>query len=146
MGAGTPRIRAPARYGLAVDASRWDWTRPLFDGVHLRVADLTASRDFYAAVLAPLGIPLIFDTPERAQFANFALTADGSPSAHVELAFIAPDRAAVDAFHAAAVDAGARETGAPVRREGGPPHVETYAAYAVDPDGTRVEAVCRIIR
>lgn len=129
-----------------MDAASWDWTRPVFDHVHLRVRDLQASRAFYVAALEPLGIPLIIDTPESVQFPNFALSADGPPSTHVHVAFIAPDRDAVRAYHAAALAAGGTDNGAPGERPYGPPHMETFAAYALDPDGTNVEAVCRIIR
>jgi catechol 2,3-dioxygenase-like lactoylglutathione lyase family enzyme len=47
-----------------MDATRYDWSRPLFDHVHLRVRDLSASRAFYATVLEPLGVPLLLDTPD----------------------------------------------------------------------------------
>lgn len=129
-----------------MDAASWDWSRPVFDHVHLRVRDLRASRAFYAAALEPLGIPMLIDTAQTVQFPNFALSADGPPTTHAHVAFIAPDRDAVRAFHAAALAAGGTDNGAPGERPYGPPHMETFAAYALDPDGTNVEAVCRIIR
>jgi catechol 2,3-dioxygenase-like lactoylglutathione lyase family enzyme len=56
------------------------------------------------------------------------------------VAFSAPDRAAVDAFHAAALAAGGTDNGAPGLR---PHYHETYyAAFAHDPDGNNLEAVC----
>jgi catechol 2,3-dioxygenase-like lactoylglutathione lyase family enzyme len=122
-----------------VDPSEWDWSRPIFDHVHLRVAELDRSNAFYAALLEPLGIPLLLDTPELVQFANLALSADGPPSERVHLAFIAPSREAVDAFHRAGVHAGGTDNGAPGPREYGP-----YAAYVLDPDGNNVEAACRL--
>lgn len=129
-----------------MDPSSWDWSRPLFDHVHLRVRDLQASRAFYLPVLETLGIPLMIDTAESVQFPNFALSADGPPTTHLHVAFIASDRDAVRAFHAAALAAGGTDNGAPGERPYGPPHMETFAAYALDPDGTNVEAVCRILR
>src|SRR5438270_10118152 len=83
----------------------WDWTRPIFDHVHLRVADLAHSKAFYATVLEPLGIPLLLDTGEAAQFANLAVSADGPVSERVHLAFMAGSREQVDAFHRAGIDA-----------------------------------------
>lgn len=121
----------------------WDWSRPIFDHVHLRVADLAASRAFYAEVLRPLGIPLLFDSPAMAAFANLALSADGPPSRDVHLAFVAPDEATVGAFHAAGLAAGHRDNGAPGPRRYGPPGSTYYAAYLLDPDGNNVEAVHR---
>ena len=52
----------------------------------------------------------------------------------------APTRAAVDAFHAAALAAGGKDNGRPgPRADYGPDY---YAAFAVDPDGYRLEASC----
>ena len=126
-----------------MDATQYDWSKPLFDHVHLRVRDLAASRAFYATVLEPLGVPLLLDTPDLLGFANLALSADGPPSERVHLAFAAADRDAVDAFHAAGVAAGHPDNGAPGGRPYGPPALETYAAYLLDPDGNNVEAVSR---
>ena len=53
---------------------------------------------------------------------------------------MAPDRATVDAFHAAALEAGGRDNGAPGVREIYHPHY--YGAYVLDPDGNNIEAVC----
>lgn len=128
------------------DASTYDWTRPLFDHVHLRVADLEASTAFYAAVLEPLDVPLLLDLADLKGFANLALSADGEPTARAHLAFMAPSREAVDAFHAAGLAHGARDNGAPGERPYGPPQTVTYAAYLLDPDGTNVEAVHRSSR
>ncbi|MBB4661974.1 VOC family protein [Conexibacter arvalis] len=121
----------------------WDWSRPVFDHLHLRVADLAASRAFYLAALRPLGIPLLIDTPETVQFPNLALSADGEPSARVHVAFVAADEDAVAAFHAAGVAAGGRDNGAPGPRRYGPPGSTYHAAYVLDPDGNNVEAVFR---
>ena len=55
-------------------------------------------------------------------------------------AFRAASRAAVDAFHAAALRAGGRDDGAPGLRPDY--HAAYYAAFVLDPDGNRIEAVC----
>ncbi len=120
------------------DASSWDWSRAIFDHVHLRVADLERSRAFYTAALEPLGIPLLLDTPELIQFGNLALSPDKSRSTGVHVAFTARSREEVHAFHAAAVAAGGVDNGAPAPRDYGP-----YAAYVLDPDGTNLEAAHR---
>ena len=61
-----------------------------------------------------------------------------SPGSHV--AFAAADRAAVDAFHAAALAAGGRDNGKPGLRP--EYHESYYGAFVIDPDGHHVEAVC----
>ena len=54
-------------------------------------------------------------------------------------ALIAPDRASVDRFHAAACATGGTDEGAPALRPHGPGF---YAAYVRDPDGNKLSAVC----
>jgi catechol 2,3-dioxygenase-like lactoylglutathione lyase family enzyme len=56
------------------------------------------------------------------------------------VAFRAPDRASVDRFHSEALAAGARDDGAPGLRP--EYHGSYYAAFVIDPDGNRIEAVC----
>ena len=66
---------------------------------------------------------------------------DGTePSGKVHVAFTVDSRAAVNAFHAAAIAAGARDNGAPGVR----PHYHEhyYGAFVIDPDGHNIEAVC----
>jgi predicted lactoylglutathione lyase len=55
------------------------------------------------------------------------------------VAFLAPDRTTVDAFHRAAIEAGGTDNGAPGLRP--QYHAGYYAAYVLDPDGNNVEAV-----
>lgn len=116
----------------------------LIDHIQLVVRDLDASRRFYAAVLEVLGIPLggggddYFWADEL-----FVSTADsqaalGQLTGRHHLAFQAPDRAAVDAFHQAGLDAGGTDNGAPGER---PYHPGYYAAFLLDPDGNNIEAV-----
>jgi len=61
------------------------------------------------------------------------------PAAPGHVAFSAADRATVDEFHRAAVEAGGRDNGAPGLRP--QYHPGYYAAFVVDPDGNNVEAV-----
>jgi catechol 2,3-dioxygenase-like lactoylglutathione lyase family enzyme len=63
-----------------------------------------------------------------------------SPLRGMHVCFRAPNRASVRAFHGAALSAGGHEDGGPgVRPQY---HPDYYAAFVVDPDGHRIEAVC----
>ena len=114
----------------------------LIDHLAIPVRDLAASRQFYEAALAPLGI----ETTEVDGAVGFHLgsadffIAEGEPAAPMHIAFAAPDRATVEAFHAAALSAGGRDNGAPGLRPRY--HADYYGAYVLDPDGHNVEAVC----
>ena len=71
----------------------------------------------------------------------FWVMSRGRPTVHgAHFAFLAPDRDAVDTFHAAGLAAGGTDNGAPGPR----PiyHASYYAAFVLDPDGNNVEAVC----
>jgi catechol 2,3-dioxygenase-like lactoylglutathione lyase family enzyme len=109
----------------------------LFDHVHLRVADLEASKAFYRAVLAAVGRDITWE-------ADWGFSADelfvsvGEPTRGLHIAFQAPDRETVDRFHRAALAAGGRDNGTPGERDYHPGY---YGAYALDPDGNNVEAV-----
>jgi hypothetical protein len=59
----------------------------------------------------------------------------------MHLAVAAPDRATVDAIHAAAVRAGGLDTGPPgLRSDDGAGY---YAAFVLDPDGKNIDARLR---
>jgi catechol 2,3-dioxygenase-like lactoylglutathione lyase family enzyme len=124
---------------------------PFIDHVTLRVRDLDASRAFYERALETFGIkvkdidgedgPEVCIGPEGSEDLVLAGAGDGGEaSVPVHVAFLAHDPDTVDAFHAAAVEAGGRDNGAPGRR----PHYHEryYAAYVLDPDGNNIEAVC----
>lgn len=111
----------------------------LIDHVHLRVADLEASRRFYKAVLAALGHEGPVTESER-HFSADEVWIDQAPGpiSTVHLAFQARDRDEVRRFHAAAQAAGGRDNGPPGERGYHPGY---YAAYVLDPDGNNIEAV-----
>ncbi len=116
----------------------------MFDHFSLRVRDLERSKAFYARALAPLGAAIQMEFEGGAGIGpagkpSFWLS-QGDPPASLHFAFVAPDRAAVDAFYAAAIAAGARDNGAPGVRE--QYHPTYYAAFVFDPDGHNIEAVC----
>ncbi|MCE4553985.1 VOC family protein [Pelomonas cellulosilytica] len=116
----------------------------LIDHLHLVVRDLAASRRFYETALQVLGVPLggsdadYFWADELFVSTAESHAAQGQLTGRVHLAFQAPNRAAVDAFHAAALAAGGRDNGAPGER---PYHPGYYAAFVLDPDGNNIEAV-----
>jgi catechol 2,3-dioxygenase-like lactoylglutathione lyase family enzyme len=111
----------------------------LIDHIHLRVADLDASKRFYRAVFATLGKSEVYVEGETHFSADelWVDKADGYVS-QVHLAFQAPDRRTVDAFYAAAISAGGRDNGAPGERRYHPGY---YGAFVLDPDGNNIEAV-----
>lgn len=116
----------------------------MLDHVGVNVSDHAASRAFYEAALKPLGIEPILDFPGITGFGEnqkpyFFINERDEPSRSTHIAFAASDRAAVDAFHKAALAAGGRDNGAPGPR---PYHEHYYGAFVFDPDGTNVEAVC----
>jgi catechol 2,3-dioxygenase-like lactoylglutathione lyase family enzyme len=123
---------------------------PFIDHVTVTVRDLDASRAFYARALEPFGIRVseleaddggveIAIGPPGSE--DLVLRA-GEPAAAVHVAFAAHDTGTVDAFHAAALEAGGKDNGEPGRRPRY--HDRYYAAYVLDPDGNNVEAVCHL--
>ena len=110
----------------------------LLDHVHLRVADLEASKAFYSAVLASVGAEIGMEGPGFFTVDELFVSADGPPTAGFHLAFQAADRETVNRFHEAGLAAGGRDNGAPGERDYHPGY---YSAYVLDPDGNNVEAV-----
>ena len=127
----------------------------MIDHISTYATDFPATRAFYAAALRPLGYALemelvasddpklptrricAFGPPGKPAFWIVEVSEPASPR-HV--AFLAPDRSAVRAFHAAALAAGGRDHGAPGLRP--EYHAHYYGAFALDPDGNNAEAVC----
>ena len=106
--------------------------------MHLRVRDLELSKRFYAGMLEPLGRLITGEGDGWFSVDELFVSADDTPTRGLHLAFQAHDRETVDRFHAAALEAGWRDNGAPGERKYHPGY---YAAYVLDPDGTNVEAV-----
>ena len=117
----------------------------MIDHFNLPVANLDASRRFYARVLEPLGYREFAVDGSAIGYGRdswgFGIIQTSSFIPPLHLAFEAPTREAVDAFYAVALAAGARPNGAPGVRQAYDPVY--YAAFVVDPDGHNVEAVCR---
>jgi catechol 2,3-dioxygenase-like lactoylglutathione lyase family enzyme len=116
----------------------------MIDHTGLTVTDIGRSEAFYKAALAPLGYQVLMSwevyrglgVPPKLDF----WIGQGKPNPPVHIAFRAANRAAVDAFYAAALAAGARDNGPPGPR----PHYHQnyYGAFVLDPDGYNIEAVC----
>jgi catechol 2,3-dioxygenase-like lactoylglutathione lyase family enzyme len=125
------------------------------DHIGVGVSDISHAQTFYASVLSPLGITLLMSIQAEPQGAKPIRLGFGScgkpflwlhdapsPSQGAHIALIAESRVAVDAFHAAAIAAGAQDNGAPGIRS--QYHPNYYAAYALAPDGVNLEAVCQL--
>jgi catechol 2,3-dioxygenase-like lactoylglutathione lyase family enzyme len=128
----------------------------MLDHTGIVVSDLEKAKRFYDAIAAPLGLATLQVQPE------FFLMGEGPgklpylwigtlrPSYWLEgsrtginqmhVAFAAPSKEAVDAFHRAALAAGGRDFGKPGPREGAESY---YGAFVLDPDGNNIEACFR---
>ena len=124
----------------------------MIDHFDITVADLARSEAFYTRALLPLGISVVYRNAanrtggQTIGFGDsatpvFCIRSGTVPTSPLHLAFVASSRAAVGAFHAAALAAGAVDNGAPGERE----HYACgyYAAFVIDPDGHNIEAVFR---
>jgi catechol 2,3-dioxygenase-like lactoylglutathione lyase family enzyme len=121
----------------------------MLDHISIQVADTAASAGFYDAVLAPLGGGRVLDFGEVIGFGTgnqptfwIGPTTTSGTAREAHIAFVAPDRAAVDAFHQVAVDRGAEVLHEP--RVWPEYHPDYYGAFVRDPDGNNVEAVCHL--
>jgi catechol 2,3-dioxygenase-like lactoylglutathione lyase family enzyme len=123
----------------------------VIDHIGFPVSDYERSKIFYARALAPLGYVLVMEVPQNqndspaAGFGangkpDFWIGGEGGLNRPMHIAITAKDRAAVDAFHGAAMATGGRDNGAPGLRPNC--HPNYYAAFVLDPDGHNVEAVC----
>jgi catechol 2,3-dioxygenase-like lactoylglutathione lyase family enzyme len=118
--------------------------------VTLGTADWPKARPFWIAIMEVLGHPILFERESGIAFGlptgtkTFVGPAyDGnppSPGNGVHMAYLAPDRATVDAFYVAALAHGGTDEGPPGLR----PHYHPnyYGAYVRDPDGNKLQAVC----
>jgi catechol 2,3-dioxygenase-like lactoylglutathione lyase family enzyme len=118
----------------------------VIDHIAIQCQDVAASAAFYETVLDPLGGKRLMDVGGTIGFGRtqprfwLGPTTTEGTAREAHIAFIAPDRAAVDAFHEAAVGAGAESLHAP--RVWPEYHSTYYGAFVRDPDGNNVEAVC----
>lgn len=121
----------------------------MLDHLSIQCADFVSSAAFYDAVLATVGGSRVMEygqaigygVPPKPDFwIGAQQTGEGFRESHI--AFSAPDRAAVDAFMAAAVAAGAEVLHE--ARLWPEYHPSYYGGFVRDPDGNNVEAVCHL--
>ena len=124
----------------------------MFDHLSITTTDLDRAQRFYDAVLGTLGVPRVNRRERAIGYGERHKVDGGNCYLSVYLStnvvadnrhwcFRAPDRAAVRAFHAAALAHGGIDDGPPGLREIYSP--DYYAAFVRDPDGNRLEAVTR---
>ena len=119
----------------------------MIDHISVGVSNLERSACFYEATLMPLGLSRLVTRSATIGFGKTypefwinlraGMKIESESGTHICLR--AKSTADVDAFHTAALNAGGRSDGAPGLR----PHdrVKYYAAFVIDPDGNRIEAV-----
>lgn len=115
------------------------------DHLTVPVRDYEVAKRFYAEMLEPLGFRIVLDWPDKRR-AYFGLPSRPSSfwvvesvfAGALEVSLAVADRAAVVAFHTAALAAGARSLAEPGEQD----HRQ-YGARIADFDGNAIEAVCR---
>jgi catechol 2,3-dioxygenase-like lactoylglutathione lyase family enzyme len=120
----------------------------------LGVVDLDKTASFYDSVLKPLGYIRVWEDirpGEDDQAVGYGLPGGGDtlalkqksdahpPGPGFHLAFSAPTRASIETFRAEAIAHGGIDNGGPGLRPDYGPHY--FAAFVIDPDGHRIEAV-----
>jgi catechol 2,3-dioxygenase-like lactoylglutathione lyase family enzyme len=116
----------------------------IFTHITVGTNDLDAARKFYDSALEPLGLKRSADMDKASIWGGefFVLNpVDGNHASvgnGTTVSFVAPNRAAVDAFHSKALAAGGKDAGAPGPRTFAP---NAYAAYVRDLDGHKIVAV-----
>ncbi|HSR96933.1 MAG TPA: VOC family protein [Kofleriaceae bacterium] len=120
----------------------------MFDHVKIGVSDYAASKAFFLKALEPLGVVVAgegsptygIELMPPGDDASLCLFQTEEKPAHLHLAFKAENREQVQAFYRAALEAGARDNGAPGLR----PQYQGryYAAFVIGPDGHNIEVVC----
>jgi catechol 2,3-dioxygenase-like lactoylglutathione lyase family enzyme len=117
--------------------------------VSVGVNDVQRAKAFYDPLMTMLGLRLRQADDDSVDYGTDRLVfsletpvngAAATAGNGVHIAFYADDRDEVNAFHAKALQLGARDAGAPgLRPEYGPNY---YGAFVLDPDGNKIEAVC----
>ena len=121
----------------------------MFDHISLGVRDMARSRAFYDAALQPLGYSCLSEGSDSGGYGKEGVSlwlgqtdapVPADPKSGLHVCFTAPTRRSVDEFHTAALKSGGKDNGKPgVRADYAPNY---YAAFVVDPDGYRLEALC----
>jgi len=120
----------------------------MFDHVKFGVSDFASSKAFFLKALEPIGVVVAaegepsygVELVAKGNNTSLILFQTEETPAHLHLAFTAERREQVDAFYRAAMEAGARDHGAPGLRP--KYHANYYAAFVIGPDGHNIEVVC----
>ncbi|MCO6392795.1 VOC family protein [Aliihoeflea aestuarii] len=123
----------------------------MIDHTGIPVSDWEKSKAFYDAVFAAIGAKLLYVVPKEftdgrnvggygRDKPDFWLHESKEVGLGRHTAFTANNRAEVDAFYAAGLNAGGKDNGAPGLRP--QYHADYYGAFLFDPDGNNIEAVC----
>jgi catechol 2,3-dioxygenase-like lactoylglutathione lyase family enzyme len=133
---------------MAIRASPHATGEAMFDHVKFGVSDFEASKAFFLKALGPLGVKIVGEGPPAYGVelcspnsnASLVLFQTDEKPAHLHIAFTAGNRQQVEEFYRAALEAGAKDNGAPGLR---PQYSgRYYAAFVIGPDGHNIEAVC----
>ena len=121
----------------------------MLNHISIGVRDIARTKRFYDAALKPLGYACLSESDSSLGYGKdavaFWISATDKPVAAdaksgLHFCFDAPTRKSVAAFHAGALSTGGQDNGKPgLRADYG---ANYYAAFAVDPDGYRIEAYC----
>lgn len=121
----------------------------MIDHTGFHVSNFEESKAFYSAALKPLGYEVVMELNFEGHLIaglgeggkpDFWLTTKSPVTLPMHIAFLAKNRAQVDAFFAAALAVGAKDNGKPGIRE--LYHPNYYGAFVIGPDGHNIEAVC----
>lgn len=125
----------------------------MIDHLGILVSDIARSRAFYEAALGALGMSVQMEVGQDKTGDGTTALGFGIPGEKIfwigdgekvgqglHVAFRADQREQVDQFHAAGLNAGGKDNGAPGPRPNYGP--DYYAAFVYDPDGANIEAVC----
>lgn len=120
----------------------------MFDHVVFGVSDYAAAKAFFLQALEPLGVVVASEGPLGVELcrpdskSSLCIRRIEEKATHLHLAFTAESRRQVRAFYRAALEAGAKDNGAPGLRP--QYHADYYAAFVIGPDGHNIEAVCHV--
>ncbi len=117
----------------------------MINHLDLKVTDLSKSGHFYEQVLTPLGYVVKMRTPVVISFSDGRSSdpmgdlylSQGTPNPF-HFAFQAETQEMVQNFYEAGLRNGGTDNGGPGYRDY---HPSYYAAFLIDPDGYRIEAV-----
>jgi len=122
----------------------------MFSHITLGTNNWEQAEPFWRAIASALNLPMLFEQSGGVAYGEMmgpkifiGPTFDGQPASNgngTHVAFLAKDRAIVEAFYIAALEHGGSDEGSPGLRP--QYHPNYYGAYVRDPDGNKLQAVC----